>query len=167
MAADLLYKSVPGLCINISRAARYLPKPVLNNIPSLCVTTISMVNPTLQHLMLVVTAGLHSRIAFKVIGRDRLSYIRRAKKNWPRGWRNLSSLKIMTLFKIGYAKFSMHKTFSGFGYIWIRRWCCGRRFTIAILKCGFFIGDAISILNNVLISQCIAYLSMYSLRVNV
>ena len=37
VAADLLYKSVPGLCLIISRAARYLPKPALNNIPSLCV----------------------------------------------------------------------------------------------------------------------------------
>ena len=35
--ADLLYKSVPWLCLIISRAARYLPKPALNNIPSLCV----------------------------------------------------------------------------------------------------------------------------------
>ena len=35
-AADLLYKSVPGLCLIISRAARYLPKPALNNIPSVC-----------------------------------------------------------------------------------------------------------------------------------
>ena len=32
VAADLLYKSVPGLCPIISRAARYLPKPALNNI---------------------------------------------------------------------------------------------------------------------------------------
>ena len=32
-AADLLYKSV----LIISRAARYLPKPALNNIPSPCV----------------------------------------------------------------------------------------------------------------------------------
>ena len=37
MAADLLYKSVPGLCLIISRAARSLPNPALNNIPSLCV----------------------------------------------------------------------------------------------------------------------------------
>ena len=37
VAAGLLYKSVLGLCLNISRAARYLPKPALNNIPSLCV----------------------------------------------------------------------------------------------------------------------------------
>ena len=37
VAADLLYKSVLGLCLIISRAARYLPKPALNNIPSLCV----------------------------------------------------------------------------------------------------------------------------------
>ena len=37
MAAHLLYQSVPGLCLIISRAARYLLKPVLNNIPSLCV----------------------------------------------------------------------------------------------------------------------------------
>ena len=37
MAADLLYKSMPGLCLIISRAARYLPKPALNNILSLCV----------------------------------------------------------------------------------------------------------------------------------
>ena len=37
MAADLFYKSVPGLCLIISRAARYLPKLALNNIPSLCV----------------------------------------------------------------------------------------------------------------------------------
>ena len=121
MAADLLYKSVPGLCINISRAARYLPKPVLNNIPSLCVTTISMVNPTLQYLMLVVTAGLHSRIAFKVIGRDRLSYIWRAKKKIDHVGEEILVVLRFTLFKIGYAKFSMHKTFSGFGYIWIRR----------------------------------------------
>ena len=35
MAADLLYKSVPGLCLIISRAAIYLPKPALNNILSL------------------------------------------------------------------------------------------------------------------------------------
>ena len=35
MAADLLYKSVPGLCLIISRAARYLPMPALNNILSL------------------------------------------------------------------------------------------------------------------------------------
>ena len=35
VAADLLYKSVMGLCLIISRAARYLPKPALNNIPSL------------------------------------------------------------------------------------------------------------------------------------
>ena len=35
VAADLLYKSMPGLCLIISRAARYLPKPALNNIPSL------------------------------------------------------------------------------------------------------------------------------------
>ena len=33
--SDLLYKSMPGLCLIISRAARYLPKPALNNIPSL------------------------------------------------------------------------------------------------------------------------------------
>ena len=37
VATDLLYKSVLGLCLMISRAARYLPKPALNNIPSLCV----------------------------------------------------------------------------------------------------------------------------------
>ena len=37
VAADLLYKPVPGLCLIISRAARYLPKPALNNVPSLCV----------------------------------------------------------------------------------------------------------------------------------
>ena len=37
MAADLLYKSVPGLCLIISRAARYLPNPAQNKIPSLCV----------------------------------------------------------------------------------------------------------------------------------
>ena len=37
MAADLLYKSMPGLCLIISGVARYLPKPALNNIPSLCV----------------------------------------------------------------------------------------------------------------------------------
>ena len=37
VAANLLYKSVLGLCLIISRAARYLPKPALNNIPSLCV----------------------------------------------------------------------------------------------------------------------------------
>ena len=37
VAADLFYKSVPGLCLIISRAARYLPKLALNNIPSLCV----------------------------------------------------------------------------------------------------------------------------------
>ena len=37
VAADLLYKSVLGLCLIISRAARYLPKPALSNIPSLCV----------------------------------------------------------------------------------------------------------------------------------
>ena len=37
MAADLHYKSVPGLSLIISRAARYLPKPALNNIPSVCV----------------------------------------------------------------------------------------------------------------------------------
>ena len=36
MAADLLYKCVLGLCLIISRAAKYLPKPALNNIPSLC-----------------------------------------------------------------------------------------------------------------------------------
>ena len=35
VAADLLYKSVPGLCLIISRAARYLPNPALNNILSL------------------------------------------------------------------------------------------------------------------------------------
>ena len=33
--SDLLYKSMPGLCLIISRAARYLQKPALNNIPSL------------------------------------------------------------------------------------------------------------------------------------
>ena len=37
MAADLLYKSVPGPCLIISRATWYLPKPALYNIPSLCV----------------------------------------------------------------------------------------------------------------------------------
>ena len=37
VAADLLYKSVPGLCLIISRAARYLPNPALHNIPSLFV----------------------------------------------------------------------------------------------------------------------------------
>ena len=37
VAADLLHKSVLGLCLIISRAARYLPKPALNKIPSLCV----------------------------------------------------------------------------------------------------------------------------------
>ena len=37
VAADLLYKSVLGLCLIISRAARYLPKLALNNSPSLCV----------------------------------------------------------------------------------------------------------------------------------
>ena len=37
VATDLLYKSVLGLCLIISRAARYLPKPALNNIPSLFV----------------------------------------------------------------------------------------------------------------------------------
>ena len=37
VAADLLYKSVPGLCLIFSRAARYPPKPALNNIISLCV----------------------------------------------------------------------------------------------------------------------------------
>ena len=37
VAADLLYRSVPGLCLLISRAARNLPKPALNNITSLCV----------------------------------------------------------------------------------------------------------------------------------
>ena len=37
VAADLLYKSVPGLCPIFSRAARYVPKQVLSNIPSLCV----------------------------------------------------------------------------------------------------------------------------------
>ena len=37
VAADLLYKSVLGLCLIISRAARYLPKLALNNIPSQCV----------------------------------------------------------------------------------------------------------------------------------
>ena len=31
------YKSVPVLGLIISQFARYLPKPVLNNIPSLCV----------------------------------------------------------------------------------------------------------------------------------
>ena len=36
MAADLIYKSVLGLCLIITRAARYLPKPTLNIIPSLC-----------------------------------------------------------------------------------------------------------------------------------
>ena len=35
VAADLLYKSVLGLCLIISRAARYLPKLALNNILSL------------------------------------------------------------------------------------------------------------------------------------
>ena len=33
----LTLKSVPELCLIISRAARYLPKQALNNIPSLCV----------------------------------------------------------------------------------------------------------------------------------
>ena len=37
VAAELLYKSMPGLCLIISRAARYLPNPALNNIPSLSV----------------------------------------------------------------------------------------------------------------------------------
>ena len=37
MAADLLYNSVPELCLIISGAARYQLKPALNNIPSLCV----------------------------------------------------------------------------------------------------------------------------------
>ena len=37
VAADLLYKSVLGLCLIISRAARYLPKPALSNLPSVCV----------------------------------------------------------------------------------------------------------------------------------
>ena len=37
VAADLLFKSVLELCLIISRAAIYLPKPALNNIPSLCV----------------------------------------------------------------------------------------------------------------------------------
>ena len=37
VAADLLYKSMPGLCLIISRAATYLPKPTLNNFSSLCV----------------------------------------------------------------------------------------------------------------------------------
>ena len=40
VAADLLYKSMPGLCLIISRAARYLPKPVLNNIPYYVYTAI-------------------------------------------------------------------------------------------------------------------------------
>ena len=35
VAADLLHKSVPGLCLIISRTARYLPKLALNNILSL------------------------------------------------------------------------------------------------------------------------------------
>ena len=35
-AAGLLYKSMPGLCLIMSRAAKYLPNPALNNIPSLC-----------------------------------------------------------------------------------------------------------------------------------
>ena len=34
VAADLLHKSVLGLCLIISRAARYLPKLELNSIPS-------------------------------------------------------------------------------------------------------------------------------------
>ena len=33
----LILKSGPELCLIISRAARYLPKQALNNIPSLCV----------------------------------------------------------------------------------------------------------------------------------
>ena len=37
VAADLLYKSVLGLCLIISRAARYLPKLALSNLPSVCV----------------------------------------------------------------------------------------------------------------------------------
>ena len=37
VAAELFYKSVLGLCLTISRAARYLPNPAINNIPSLCV----------------------------------------------------------------------------------------------------------------------------------
>ena len=37
VAADLLYKSMLGLCLIISRAASYLPKLALNNIPALCV----------------------------------------------------------------------------------------------------------------------------------
>ena len=37
VAADFLDKSMLGLCLIISRAARYLPKPALNNIPSLFV----------------------------------------------------------------------------------------------------------------------------------
>ena len=37
MAADLIYESMPRLCLIIPRAARYLPKRALNNIPSLCV----------------------------------------------------------------------------------------------------------------------------------
>ena len=37
VAADLLYKSMSGLCLMISRAARCQPKPALNNNPSLCV----------------------------------------------------------------------------------------------------------------------------------
>ena len=37
VAADLIYKSVPGLCLIISRAARFLLKLALNNILSLCV----------------------------------------------------------------------------------------------------------------------------------
>ena len=40
VVADLFYKSVPGLCLIISRAARYLPKSALNNVPSLSVYTI-------------------------------------------------------------------------------------------------------------------------------
>ena len=52
VAADLLYKSLPGLCLIISRAARYLPKSALNNIPSLSVhTIISMIEELLSNYL--------------------------------------------------------------------------------------------------------------------
>ena len=40
VAADLVYKSVSGLCLIISRAARYLPKPALKQHSlSMCILT--------------------------------------------------------------------------------------------------------------------------------
>ena len=68
MAADLLYKSVLGLCLIISRAAKFLPKPALNKIPSLCVfRNLYDIGPQNGGLMLIFQAEISRSVRDSIV----------------------------------------------------------------------------------------------------